>query len=93
MSIRKDPLRLQRLERAQTDREVALHTSQSGETPGLVDRPEHWAWSSFRAYSYGEVGAVRVNHQEWATEIKPRPVEKFNEKSRPQHPLIRQRRE
>ncbi len=60
---------------------------------GLVERPEHWAWSSFRAYSYGEVGAVRVNQQEWATEIKSRPLEKFNEKSRPQHPLIRQRRE
>ncbi len=59
----------------------------------LVERPEHWAWSSFRAYSYGEVGAVRVNHQEWATEIKPRPLEKFNEKSRSQRPLIRQRRE
>ena len=24
---------------------------------GLVERPEHWAWSSFRAYFYGE--AVR----------------------------------
>src|SRR5277367_6557370 len=27
---------------------------------GMVERPEHWAWSSFRAYSYGEAGAVRV---------------------------------
>jgi putative transposase len=32
---------------------------------GLVERPEQWKWSSFRAYLYGEVGAVRVNCQEW----------------------------
>ena len=29
---------------------------------GLVAEPEQWAWSSFRSYAYGEVGAVRVNH-------------------------------
>ena len=28
---------------------------------GLGAEPEHWAWSSFRRYAYGEVGAVRVN--------------------------------
>jgi putative transposase len=28
---------------------------------GLVVTPEQWAWSSFRSYAYGEVGAVRVN--------------------------------
>ncbi len=28
---------------------------------GLVAEPEPWAWSSFRSYAYGEVGAVRVN--------------------------------
>jgi putative transposase len=28
---------------------------------GLVAEPEQWAWSSFRSYAYGEVGAVRVN--------------------------------
>jgi len=28
---------------------------------GLVERPEDWAWSSFRAYACGEVGLVRVN--------------------------------
>jgi putative transposase len=27
-------------------------------------RPEQWKWSSFRAYLYGEVGAVRVHDQE-----------------------------
>jgi putative transposase len=30
----------------------------------LVERPEQWKWSSFRAYLYGEVGAVRVHDQE-----------------------------
>jgi putative transposase len=29
--------------------------------PGLVDSPEQWRWSSFRAYDYGEAGPVRVN--------------------------------
>src|SRR5581483_11735081 len=28
---------------------------------GLVAAPEDWAWSSFRAYAFGEVGRVRVN--------------------------------
>lgn len=28
---------------------------------GLVERPERWRWSSFRAYAYGEIGLVRVN--------------------------------
>jgi hypothetical protein len=30
----------------------------------LVERPEQWKRSSFRAYLYGEVGAVRVHDQE-----------------------------
>jgi len=30
---------------------------------GLVASPELWRWSSFRAYSLGEAGAVAVN--EW----------------------------
>jgi putative transposase len=29
----------------------------------LVDSPEQWAWSSYRAYAYGEVGIVKLN--EW----------------------------
>src|SRR6476661_6295071 len=33
---------------------------------GLVEQPEQWKWSSFRAYFYGEPGAVRVNFQEWS---------------------------
>jgi putative transposase len=28
---------------------------------GLVQSPEQWRWSSFRAYAYGEAGPVRVN--------------------------------
>jgi len=31
---------------------------------GLVEVPEQWAWSSFRAYAYQERGLVRVN--EWS---------------------------
>ncbi len=30
---------------------------------GLVEEPEHWRWSSSRAYANGEMGLVRVN--EW----------------------------
>ena len=28
---------------------------------GLVESPEQWRWSSFRAYAFGEAGPVRVN--------------------------------
>jgi putative transposase len=28
---------------------------------GLVEAPEMWKWSSFRAYAYQELGLVRVN--------------------------------
>jgi hypothetical protein len=45
---------------------------------GLVESSEQWKWSSFRAYRYGETGAVRVKFQEWAVEIK-RVVESFGE--------------
>jgi putative transposase len=60
---------------------------------GLVDYPEKWKWSSFRAYLYGERGLLRVNFQEWPLEIKRRPVENFNVESCTQHPLIRKVRE
>ena len=46
---------------------------------GYVVMPERWPWSSFRAYFYGETGPVRVKSQEWAMEIKRRPVESFAE--------------
>jgi putative transposase len=54
---------------------------------GLVERPEQWPWSSFRAYLYGEIGPVRVRFQEGELEIKPRPVQSFG------NPLIRTERE
>jgi len=57
---------------------------------GLVEKPEQWKWSSFRAYLYGEPGPVRVNFQEWALEIKIRPVQSFGEV---ESPLIRKERE
>ena len=57
---------------------------------GLVARPEQWPWSSFRAYFYGETGAVRVTSQEWALEIKRRRVESYGEV---ENPLIRKVRE
>ena len=57
---------------------------------GLVERPEQWAWSSFRAYLYGETEPVRVKFQEWPLEIKPRPVENL---ARVESPLIRTERE
>lgn len=31
---------------------------------GLVSEPEHWAWSSYRHYAYGEAGPVLVNEQQ-----------------------------
>jgi putative transposase len=44
---------------------------------GLVEEPEQWKWSSFRAYFCGEIGAVRVNFQEGALEIKSCELQKF----------------
>ncbi len=32
----------------------------------LVLEPEHWAWSSYRHYAYGEVGPVLVNEKQLA---------------------------
>jgi REP-associated tyrosine transposase len=60
---------------------------------GLVEQPDQWKWSSFRAYFYRERGLVRVKYQEWPLEIKSRSMETFNEKSRTQRPLIRKVRE
>jgi putative transposase len=59
---------------------------------GLVEQPDQWKWSSFRAYLYGERGTVRVNFQEWGLEIKSCAAEKFGS-GRVQHPLIRNERE
>jgi putative transposase len=60
---------------------------------GLVEQPEQWRWSSFRAYYYGERGLVRVNFQEWPVKTKARPVEKFSKESSTPRPLIRKLRE
>jgi hypothetical protein len=57
---------------------------------GLVASPQLWRWSSFRAYRYGETTPVRVRVQEWALEIKRRPVESF---AAVESPLIRKVRE
>ena len=34
-------------------------------TRGLVERPEQWKWSSFRAYAFGESGIVKLNDWSW----------------------------
>jgi putative transposase len=39
---------------------------------GFVSQPEHWAWSSFRAYAFGEPGPVRINDcQVLAMKVRP----------------------
>jgi putative transposase len=43
---------------------------------GLVEAPEMWSWSSFRAYAYQELGPVRVNDWDMLT-LKSREVESF----------------
>jgi putative transposase len=30
---------------------------------GLVEKPEQWMWSSFRHYSVGKIGTVRIENQ------------------------------
>ena len=29
---------------------------------GLIERPEDWHWSSYRAYAFSEEGSVKLNH-------------------------------
>jgi putative transposase len=41
---------------------------------GLVESPEQWAWSSFRAYAYGEVGVVKLNDWPAAGMTRNRPA-------------------
>jgi putative transposase len=60
---------------------------------GLVEQPDQWKWSSFRAYFFGERGPVRVNFQEWTSEIKCRTPQKFGSGRVDTHPLIRKKRE
>lgn len=40
-------------------------------TRGLVERPEDWAWSSFRHYLTGEVGVVEIE-SEWTARRRER---------------------
>jgi putative transposase len=40
-------------------------------TRGLVDRPEHWPWSSFRHYLTGEVCGVEIESQ-WTARQRER---------------------
>src|SRR5271157_5793496 len=56
---------------------------------GLVDRPEQWEWSSFRAYFLGESGRVRVKCQEWPIESKSRPVATFGDGNSASFAVIR----
>ena len=43
---------------------------------GLVEKPEQWRWSSFRAYAFKEAGLVRVN--DWTVlKMKTRKPETF----------------
>ncbi len=60
---------------------------------GLVEQPDQWKWSSFRAYFHGERGLVRINFQEWRLEVRARPPESFADESSTQRPLIRKVRE
>jgi hypothetical protein len=60
---------------------------------GLVEHPDQWKWSSFRAYCFGEPGPVRVNFQEWKSEIKRRPSQNFGSGGVDTRPLIRKERE
>jgi putative transposase len=40
---------------------------------GLAEKPEDWAWSSFRSYVFNEDGPVRINCQKWALTINYSP--------------------
>lgn len=74
---------------ARKQREKLRYIHRNPVKRGLVERPEQWKWSSFRAYAYGEQGPMRVKFQEWRLEIKRRAVERLGEV---QNPLIRKER-
>ena len=42
-------------------------------TRGLVERPEDWAWSSFRHYLRGEAGIVEIE-SEWTARVREHEV-------------------
>jgi len=31
---------------------------------GLVTQPDHWTWSSYRSYAFGETGPVQINQRQ-----------------------------
>lgn len=61
---------------AQKRVEKLRYTHRNPVKRGLVEAPELWQWSSFRAYAYRESGPVRVN--EWdVLKLKSREVESY----------------
>jgi hypothetical protein len=58
---------------------------------GLVEMPDLWRWSSFRAYAYQETGLVRLN-QRSVPVLKLREVTTFarvSKTARPGAPVLR----
>jgi putative transposase len=55
-------LRLQRLGQAKAGGKVR-YIHRNPVRRGLVESPEQWQWSSFRAYACGEAGPARVNDE------------------------------
>jgi putative transposase len=41
---------------------------------GLAEKPEDWAWSSFRTYAFQQLAPVRVDCQEWQRTISYSPA-------------------
>ena len=74
------------MERAQADREATLYAPESGETGAGDESVTSGSGVVFEPNCYGETGPVRVNFQEWAQEIKRRPVESLGAV---ENPLIR----
>lgn len=53
--------------------EKLRYMHQNPVTRGLVPEPEQWRWSSFRAYTFGEPGPVRLN-ESWPIRLSIRKV-------------------
>ncbi|HEY1677748.1 MAG TPA: transposase [Candidatus Sulfotelmatobacter sp.] len=49
----------------QKESEKLHYMHQNPVVRGLVARPEDWRWSSFRFYTCGETGLVRINDWSW----------------------------
>jgi putative transposase len=61
---------------------------------GLVEKPQDWAWSSFRHYLTGEIGVVEIESQWTATRRESASQQSHFSKSRsgPPHPRVNLRR-